>query len=406
MLRIGLTGGIGAGKSAVATTFADCGGVVVDADVIAREVVEPGTEGLAALVKAFGNDILSADGALDRPALAAKAFKDDEARNTLNGIVHPLVGKRREEIIAAVPADAVVVEDIPLLVESGMAPLFPLVVVVYADVELRVRRLVDHRGMTEADARARIAAQASDDQRRAVADVWLANSGSLESLAEQASDVWNHRVIPFARNLTGRRVVRLAPRLTPADETWPDQARRIVARIATACGAQVRRVDHVGSTAIPGLDAKDAIDIQVTVESIAAADEISESLLSAGYPRINDIISDEPKPDARSTVEAYDHSIDSALWHKRIHASADPGRPTCVHVRVEGWPNQQFALLFVDWLTAESEARAEYLAVKQQAARAASADDDISVYVEAKEPWFSGAYRRAWEWADAVGWQP
>jgi len=150
----------------------------------------------------------------------------------------------------------------------------------------------------------------------------------------------------------------------------------------------------------------DAIDIQVTVESIAAADEISESLLSAGYPRINDIISDEPKPDARSTVEAYDHSIDSVLWHKRIHASADPGRPTCVHVRVEGWPNQQFALLFVDWLTAESAARAEYLAVKQEAARAASADDDISVYVEAKEPWFSGAYRRAWEWADAVGWQP
>jgi len=136
MLRIGLTGGIGAGKSAVATTFADCGGVVVDADVIAREVVEPGTDGLAALVEAFGNDILSADGALDRPALAAKAFKDDDARNALNGIVHPLVGKRREEIIAALPADAVVVEDIPLLVESGMAPLFPLVVIVHADVDV------------------------------------------------------------------------------------------------------------------------------------------------------------------------------------------------------------------------------------------------------------------------------
>src|ERR1700752_4383564 len=166
MLRIGLTGGIGAGKSAVATTFADCGG----GDVIAREVVEPGTEGLAALVEAFGNDILSADGALDRPALAAKAFKDDDARNTLNGIVHPLVGKRREEIIAAVPADAVVVEDIPLLVESGMAPLFPLVVVVYADVEVRMKRLVEQRGMAEDDARARIAAQADDEQRRAVAD--------------------------------------------------------------------------------------------------------------------------------------------------------------------------------------------------------------------------------------------
>jgi dephospho-CoA kinase len=406
MLRIGLTGGIGAGKSAVATTFADCGGVVVDADVIAREVVEPGTDGLAALVEAFGNGILSADGALDRPALAAKAFKDDDARNALNGIVHPLVGKRREEIIAAVPADAVVVEDIPLLVESGMAPLFPLVVVVYADVEVRMRRLVEHRGMTEADARARIAAQASDDQRRAVADVWLQNLGSLQSLAEQAGDVWNHRITPFARNLIAHQVVRSVPQLTPADPTWPDQARRIAARIATACGARARRVDHVGSTAIAGLDAKDAIDIQVTVESITAADEISDSLLSAGYPRIDRITGDVPKPDARSTVQSYDHSGDPALWHKRIHGSADPGRPTNVHVRVEGWPNQQFALLFVDWLTADSAARTEYLAVKQGAARAASASDDIAAYVEAKEPWFSTAYRKAWEWADAVGWQP
>src|ERR1700749_2938755 len=406
MLRIGLTGGIGAGKSAVATTFADCGGVVVDADVFAREVVEPGTEGLGALVEAFGNDILSADGALDRPALASKAFKDEDARNTLKGFVAPLVGKRREEIIAAVPADAVVVEDIPLLVESGMAPLFPLVVVVYADVEVRMRRLVEHRGMTEADARARIAAQASDDQRRAVADVWLQNLGSLQSLAEQAGDVWNHRITPFARNLIAHQVVRPVPQLTPADPTWPDQARRIAARIATACGARARRIDHVGSTAIAGLDAKEAIDIQVTVESITAADEISDSLLSAGYPRIDRITGDVPKPDARSTVQFYDHSGDPGLWHHRVHSSADPGRPTNVHVRVEGWPNQQFALLFVDWLIADSAARAEYLAVKQGAARAASASDDISAYVEAKEPWFSTAYRKAWEWADAVGWQP
>ncbi|MGA8249131.1 MAG: dephospho-CoA kinase, partial [Mycobacterium sp.] len=173
MLRIGLTGGIGAGKSALSATFAKCGGVIVDGDVIAREVVEPGTEGLASLVDAFGDDILLPDGALDRPALAAKAFRDDEARQRLNGIVHPLVGKRRAEIIAAVPEDSVVVEDIPLLVESGMAPLFPLVVIVHADVDVRLRRLVEQRGMPEEDARARIAAQADDEQRRAVADIWL-----------------------------------------------------------------------------------------------------------------------------------------------------------------------------------------------------------------------------------------
>ena len=149
MLRIGLTGGIGSGKSTVSATFADCGGVVVDGDVIAREVVEPGTEGLARLVDVFGEDILLPGGALNRPALAAKAFSDSDNRATLNGIVHPLVARRRAEIIAAVSEDEVVVEDIPLLVESGMAPLFPLVAVVHADAEERLKRLVEHRAMNE-----------------------------------------------------------------------------------------------------------------------------------------------------------------------------------------------------------------------------------------------------------------
>ncbi len=379
MLRIGLTGGIGAGKSSVTATFERSGGVVVDADVIAREVVEPGTDGLSALVEAFGDDILSPDGSLDRPVLAEKAFGDDEARKTLNGIVHPLVGKRREEIIAAVAADAVVVEDIPLLVESGMAPLFPLVVVVHADTEMRVQRLVNQRGMCEADARARIAAQAGDDERRAVADIWLNNSGSLESLAQHAGDVWNERISPFAQNLSARKVARPAPGLTPADATWPQQARRIVTRIATAGGAHALRVDHVGPTAVPGLDAEDAIDIQVTVASLAAADAIGDSLLSAGYPRIDHVSGDDPESDARSTVHAYDHNADTALWGKRLHGSADPGRPTNVHLRVDGWPNQQFALLTVDWLKANPDVSSDYS---------------------------SDAYRQAWEWADATGWQP
>ena len=127
MLRIGLSGGIGAGKSTVSSTFAAEGGIVVDGDVIAREVVEPGTEGLAALVAAFGEDILLPDGSLNRPALAAVAFSDEEKRKTLNGIVHPLVGKRRAELIDAAPVGSVVVEDIPLLVESQMAPLLSFV---------------------------------------------------------------------------------------------------------------------------------------------------------------------------------------------------------------------------------------------------------------------------------------
>jgi dephospho-CoA kinase len=406
MLRIGLTGGIGAGKSAVSAQFSRCGGVVVDGDVIAREVVEPGTEGLAALVDAFGADILLPDGALNRPALAAKAFSSDETRATLNGIVHPLVGKRRAELIAAVPEGSVVVEDIPLLVESGMAPMFPLVVVVFADAEVRLARLIQQRGMAEDDARARIAAQAADEQRRAVADVWLDNSGTPEELTERARGVWDQRIMPFAANLSAGRVVRPPVRLVPADPAWPDQAARIVARLKTACGANALRVDHIGSTAVPGLDAKDVIDIQVTVESLAAADELADQLLPAGYPRIDHITADIVKPNARSTVAHYDRNDDPALWYKRIHGSADPGRPTIVHLRVDGWPDQQFALLFVDWLKANPDVRDEYLSVKREAERAASPDGDIERYLVVKEPWFLQAYGRAWAWADRSSWRP
>lgn len=399
MLRIGLTGGIGAGKSTVSATFDRCGGIVVDGDVIAREVVEPGTEGLAALVAAFGEDILLADGALNRPALAAKAFSDDESRKTLNGIVHPLVGRRREEIIATVSDDDIVVEDIPLLVESGMAPMFPLVIVVNADPELRVRRLVDHRGMAEEDARARIAAQATEEQRRAVADVWLDNSGAQDDLVARAEALWRERLVPFAQNLQSGQTVTAPYRLVPADAKWPAQASRIVQRLRTSCGHHAVRVDHIGSTSVPGLPAKDVIDVQITVRSLDVADELDGALLAAGYPRLRHVTADEPKTDARSTVEYFDHATLETLWHKRIHAAADPGRPANIHVRVDGWPNQQFALLFPEWLRSNAEAREEYLAVKQQAM-------DSEDYVEAKEPWFRDAYVRAWAWADEVGWRP
>jgi dephospho-CoA kinase len=408
VLRIGLSGGIGAGKSTVSSTFSDLGGVVVDGDVISREVVEPGTDGLAQLVGAFGEQILSDDGSLDRPALAAIAFSDEQKRQTLNSIVHPLVGKRRSELIAeAVDAqkNPVIVEDIPLLVESGMAPMFPLVVIVNADEDLRVKRLIEHRGFSEEDARARIAAQATEEQRRAVADVWLDNTGSAAELVQRARELWQQRILPFARNLDADEPAGTRPVLVPYDPSWPEQARRIVARLNTACGHHAARIDHIGSTAVPGLDAKDVIDVQVTVASLDAADELAEALTNAGYVR-RPITADVSKPEARSTVAEFDHSDDETLWHKRIHASADPGRPTLVHLRVDGWPNQQFALLFADWLAANPDARERYLAVKRAAERAATSDGGIDGYVAAKEPWFLGAYRQAWAWADASVWRP
>jgi dephospho-CoA kinase len=193
VLRIGLTGGIGSGKSSVSRLLGEHGAVIVDADAIAREVVAPGTQGLAAIVEAFGAAVLAADGSLDRPRLAAVVFADPEARGTLDGIVHPLVRARARELEAAAPPGAVVVHDVPLLAETGQGSAYDVVVVVEADPDMRVARLVE-RGLTAEDARARIAVQATDEERRAIADVVLDNSGTPEELAQQVERFWQERV--------------------------------------------------------------------------------------------------------------------------------------------------------------------------------------------------------------------
>ncbi|MEV7780661.1 dephospho-CoA kinase [Kitasatospora sp. NPDC088351] len=191
MLKIGLTGGIGAGKSEVSRLLAAHGAVIVDSDVIAREVVAPGTPGLAAVVGEFGPEILRPDGSLDRPALGAVVFADPERLKALNAIVHPLVRARSAELEEAAAPDAVVVHDVPLLAENGLAPLYDLVIVVDAEDDVRVDRLVRLRGMAEEEARARMAAQATRAGRLAVADVVIDNSGPLDALAPRVAEVWD-----------------------------------------------------------------------------------------------------------------------------------------------------------------------------------------------------------------------
>jgi len=194
VLLVGLTGGIGSGKSEVSRRLAALGAVIVDADAIAREVVEPGTDGLAAVVAEFGDAVLAADGSLDREALAAVVFGDEQARRRLNGIVHPLVGARTMQlIVAAAEADphAVVVNDVPLLAEGGMKDRYEAVVVVDTDPQTQLDRLVGMRGMTEADAKARMAAQATREQRLAIADYVIRNDGDLDQLQKQVEEVWN-----------------------------------------------------------------------------------------------------------------------------------------------------------------------------------------------------------------------
>ncbi|MFC3576247.1 dephospho-CoA kinase [Streptomyces yaanensis] len=190
MLKVGLTGGIGAGKSEVSRLLVECGAVLIDADRIAREVVEPGTPGLAAVVEAFGEDVLTPDGSLDRPKLGSVVFADPQKLAVLNAIVHPLVGVRSRELETAAAEDAVVVHDVPLLAENGLAPLYHVVVVVDAGPATQLDRLVRLRGMSEEDARARMAAQATREKRLEIADIVIDNDVPLEQLRRSVRDVW------------------------------------------------------------------------------------------------------------------------------------------------------------------------------------------------------------------------
>ncbi len=310
MLRVGLTGGIGSGKSTVARRLAVLGATVIDADVLAREVVAPGTDGLAEVVAAFGPDVLGPDGALDRPALAAVVFADPSARERLNAIVHPRVRERTEDLVGAAESDAVVVQDIPLLVETRSPAEFDLVVVVHAGVATRVRRLTGSRGMSADDARARIAAQADDDARRAAADVWLDNDGPPEAVEAAVDALWHRRLVPFAANLRDHR-----PVLPPVDGVVaPDPGRaaagaRLAARVARAAGDLGCGAEHVGAVA-------DVVDVHLAVVPRADPGAVRARLDAAGFPYL------DGGPGGGG-----------GEWR---HAGADPGRAVLVHVRPAG----------------------------------------------------------------------
>jgi dephospho-CoA kinase len=189
-MRVGLTGGVGAGKSEATRVLADLGAVVIDADTLARDLVEPGTPGLAAVVAEFGPDVLAADGSLDRARLGAVVFADPERRAALEAIVHPLVRGRAAELEAAAPPGALVVHDIPLLAETAQASSFDAVVVIDVPVEVQMERLVRDRAWSREEAASRIAAQASRAQRLAVASYVIDNTGTIEDLRQRVAEVF------------------------------------------------------------------------------------------------------------------------------------------------------------------------------------------------------------------------
>ncbi|MGW0432722.1 dephospho-CoA kinase [Micromonospora sp. NPDC003197] len=330
MLKIGLTGGIGSGKSEVARRLAHLGAVIVDADQIAREVVAPGTEGLHEIVTTFGAGVLQKDGSLDRAALGAVVFGDDAARARLEAITHPRVRARTAQLVAEAPLDAIVVNDVPLLVEVGLAATYHLVIVVETEQAIRIDRLTRNRGMNPEEAYQRIRAQTSDALRRAAADALLANNGGLDELHAAVDALWRDRLVPYERNLRERRAVTTGGPTdgqSEADPTWPAQFARLAARIGHALGPAAQRIDHVGPTSVAGLPAVDVIEIQVGVDPDATPELLADQLAEAGFPPMS-----------------------SGTGTDRRHGSADPGRPVEVRLRPIGSPDWRAALLLRDYL--------------------------------------------------------
>mgnify|MGYP001355373777 CR=1 FL=1 len=374
---VGLAGGIGSGKSVVASRLAELGAVIIDSDRVAREVVAPGTDGLAEVVATFGTRVLDPHGGLDRAALGEIVFADAAARARLEEIIHPRVRARSAELAAQAPRDAIVVNDVPLLVEVGLAPTYHLVVVVHAAEATRIERLVRDRGMTPEHALRRIRAQVDDARRAAAADVLLRNDADLPALYAAVDVLWRERLVPYERNVRDRRISR-RPATVPSgpDPDWPAQYARLAARIRHAVRPAELRIDHVGPTAVPGMLAYDVLDLQLTVDSLAQADALAERLAAAGFPR-----------------------CPAGAAAEREHGSADPGRPARLWLRPAGSPAWRAALLLRDYLRADPEHRVP--------AGATRARDEGS---GGGSPCGSAdggpAWSRVEEWAAATGWRP
>lgn len=384
MLRIGLTGGIGSGKSTVGRLLARRGATVIDADRIAREVVEPGTPGLAAIGQRFGAGVITARGELDRAALGAIVFADPQSRRDLEEITHPLIRARTLALIQGAASETVVVHDIPLLVEIGSAATYHLVVVVDVDVEERVRRLTGSRGLTEADARSRIANQASREERLSVADVVIDNNGAATRLDPQVDVLWERLSSYETRLRAGDPVVGPAPLVDP-DPTWPDQARRSLARLEHVLSPLLGPglvLDHVGPTAVAGVPAPDVLHLQLGLASAPAADQtdVRTALERLGHPR--------------TTAGAPD---------ERVHLSCDPGRRVEMQLRTTDAPAWRAALLARDWVRADTSAREGLIEVLRGQEGSDPAPTAAGGF---PADWWAAVSARAEAWAAGTRWSP
>jgi dephospho-CoA kinase len=382
MLRVGVTGGIGSGKSALSQLLGKKGAHLIDADQLARDVVEPGTPGLAEVMERFGSELLN-EGVLDRRRLADVVFSDAQALADLEAITHPKIQARFEELAARLSPETIVVHEVPLLAERALGAQYHLVIGVESTDDRRFERLLS-RGMTAGQIAERQAHQFTDDQRRAHCDVVLANNEDLLALESQVDQLWQERLAPFNTNLVARRPAErpdLLDLVEPRAE-WAVIAERLIARLEHHLDDRFA-VEHIGSTSVPGLPAKEIIDLQVSVPGLELVDDAA--FWRAGFAAHPTIFSDEPRPS----------DPDPEHWRKRYFQSCDPQCVVNVHVRVAGSPGERFARHFPAWLRAEESVRAEYADLKRSIA---SEVQLVADYAERKEPWFAGAEAALLTW--------
>jgi len=390
VLRIGLTGGIAAGKSTVARHLARLGAYVLDADGISREVMAPGTPGLRRVVEEFGPRILTPDGSLDRTVLGQLVFSDSEARKLLNSLVHPLIEVRTQAIVDRLPERTVLVHEVPLLVENGLQDRYHLVIAVHAPQAERARRLVSERGLSPEQVRTRIASQAGDDERREACDLWLDNgrrSVGNDPWKGELGAWWTGRVKPFHRNILTRTPATRPARLTihPADPHWAAAGSRLALRVAAVCGDAAVRVDHHGSTAVPGLPAQDVIDLQLVVRDADAVRDLRPALERAGF--------------VRPAGEPGGGTVQEILAAPFL--SCDPWRAADLHVRLRDSPRWSERLLLRDWLRAHHDERDRYSVLKSGVTGM-----PVENYLAVKEPWERRSVELARDWARRTGWSP
>ncbi len=315
MLRVGLTGGIAAGKSTVASRLAQLGAVVVDADALSHDVLAPGTSGARLVRSTFGESFVDAEGVVDRAALGTLVFSDYEARRRLESITHPQIQELTAARFADAPADSILVHEIPLLVELDLADRYHLVLIVHAPEAERVARLVTGRGMTEVDAWARVHAQADDTARRAAADVWLDNTAAPDALIGQVDTLWHGRLVPFEAGIRGREPAVPTHDSVTANEPTTATVRRLTARVRRALGdlaagvTSTSRGPSSASSPVATLSIT-PIELAVVVATTTHEGQVDDALGDAGFPR--------------------------ATGPEWVHRSADPGCAVDIAVRRQG----------------------------------------------------------------------